>query len=250
MILASIGLFIILIFFLKFYTNHGQKLILPDFTGMNIVEAEKLADDNDFQLIVDDSVHIVGKPGGEILSQNPKPEAGVKEGRKVYVSVTKFNADKFTSARLPQLYGKRFDLKAKELETLFKVECVVKDYVYDPGPKDHILEVQYKGTPIENAKGKNGRVEIAKGDQLEFILSKRQGGRVDVPDLLCKQFEAAKFLCQAARLGIGEIVETGEIIDLSSAYVYDQTPPPGTKKVDMGSSVQIFIQQDKPENCN
>lgn len=238
-----------MLFFMRFYTNHGQKLILPDFTGMNLQEAKNLAEDSDFQLIVDDSVHIVGKPGGEILTQNPKPESPVKEGRKVYLSVTKYNADVFMSARLPQLYGQRYDLKAKELETLFKLKCNIKAYAYDPGPKDHILEVQHNGKPIENAKGKNKRVEIAKGDQLDFILSKREGGRVEVPDLICKQLEAAKFLCQAARLGIGEIVETGDITDLSNAYVYDQIPKPGGEKVDMGSAVQIFISQNKPETC-
>ena len=239
--LATIGLFIALVFFLRFYTNHGQKLSLPDYVGMNIEEARKMAAENDFELIADDSVHIVGKPGGEILSQNPDPESPVKEGRKVYVSITKYNPDVFLSARLPQLYGQRFDLKAKELETLFKLNCNIIAYSYDPGPRDHILEVQYKGKPIENAKGKNKRVEIAKGEQLDFVLSKRDGGRVEVPDLMCKQLEAAKFLCQAARLGIGEIVENGEITDLSTAYVYDQVPKPSEGKVGMGTDRLIFF---------
>lgn len=243
------GLFVALVFFLRFYTNHGQKLNLPDYVGMNIEEARKMASDNDFELIADDSVHIVGKPGGEILSQNPDPDSPVKEGRKVYVSITKYNADIFLSARLPQLYGQRFDLKAKELETLFKLKCNVIAYAYDPGPRDHILEVQYNGKPIENAKGKNKRVEIAKGDQLDFVLSKREGGKVQVPELMCKQLEAAKFLCQAARLGIGEIIENGEITDLSTAFVYDQVPKPSEGRVDMGTAVKIFITQERPASC-
>ncbi|MDX1684059.1 MAG: PASTA domain-containing protein [Saprospiraceae bacterium] len=248
-LIASVVLFVALIFFLRMYTNHGQKLILPDYVGMNVEDARKSAKENEFEIVVDDSVHIVGKPGGEILSQNPAPESGVKEGRKVYVTIAKYNPDIFLSSRLPQLYGERFDLKAKELETLFKIKSNIKAYAYDPGPRDHILEVQYNGKPIENAKGKNNRVEIAKGDQLDFVLSKREGGRVKVPNLVCKELEAAKFMCQAARLGVGEVIEKGEISDLSTAYVYDQIPKANGERVDMGTSIQIFVVQEKPDAC-
>jgi beta-lactam-binding protein with PASTA domain len=235
---------------MRFYTNHGQKLILPDFIGMNIEEAKEMGKEADFQLIVNDSVHIVGKAGGEILSQNPIPESGVKEGRKVYVSITKYNPDLFVSSQLPDLYGQRFDLKAKELKTLFKIDCKIIGYAYDPGPRDHILEVQYKGKPIQNAKGKNNRIEISKGSQLDFILSKRDGGKVRIPDLACKQFEEAKFLLQTARLTVGELVEQGEISDLATAYVYDQEPRAGGQRVSMGQAIQIFLVQEKPESCD
>ena len=247
--LASLLIFILLLVFLRVYTNHGQKLVLPDFKGMAIDDALALAEDQDFELIIDDSVHIVGKPGGEILAQNPKAEAGVKEGRKVYVTIAKYKADRFLAERMPQLYGQRFDLKAKELETLFKIKSKIIGYAYDPGPRDHILEVQYQGKPIENAKGKNKKVEIAKGDELGFVLSKRDGGKVDIPDLKCNSLEAGKFLCQAARLTIGEVREEGEITDLSNAYIYDQIPKPGGDKVPMGTAVQIFITQEKPTDC-
>ena len=246
---ASLALFILVILVLRFYTNHGQKLILPDFIGMSIEEAREMAAEEEFQLIVNDSVHIVGKPGGEILSQNPLPESGVKEGRKVYVSITKHNPDRFLSSQLPDLYGHRFDLKAKELKTLFKVDCKIIGYAYDPGPRDHILEVQYDGKPIQNSKGKNNRIEISKGSQLDFILSKRDGGKVKVPDLSCKPLEEAKFLLQAARLTVGEIVEQGEITDLATAYIYDQEPRAGGDRVSMGQAIQIFLVQQKPVSC-
>lgn len=216
---------------------------------MPIEKANEVAEDGDFQIVINDSVHIVGKSGGEILAQNPKPASGVKEGRKVYVTIAKYKADQFLSERLPQLYGQRFDLKAKELETLFKLKSKIIGYAYDPGPRDHILEVQHNGKPIENAKGKNTKVEISKGDELGFVLSKRDGGKVEIPNLLCNTLETARFLCQAARLTIGEVREQGEITDLSNAFVYDQLPKPGGEKHDMGTAVQIFVKQEKPDDC-
>jgi len=58
---------------LKYYTHHGQKLEMPNYIGINHVEAKKDAEKKSFVLIVEDSLHIVGKPGGEIIDQNPKP---------------------------------------------------------------------------------------------------------------------------------------------------------------------------------
>jgi beta-lactam-binding protein with PASTA domain len=246
---ASVFLFIALLIFLRVYTQHGQKLILPEYVGMLYDEASDIAKKNDYQLIIDDSVHIVGKPGGEILSQNPRAGSGVKAGRKVYVTIAKFNPDVFMSSQLPELYGKRYDLKAQELATLFKLDCKIIGYKYDPGPKDHILEVQYQGKPIENKNGKNGRVEIARGDQMGFVLSKRDGGQATVPELSCKTLGEAEFLVSSARLTIGKVQERGEITDRTTAYIIVQDPPSGGAKVAMGSPIELTIVQEKPEGC-
>ena len=248
-IIATLVLFILLTLWLKVYTNHGQKLILPDYTGMLYKDALDLAKQNDFELIIDDSVHIVGKPGGEILRQNPQAESGVKEGRKVYITVTKHNADVFMSAQLPELYGSRFDLKASELSTLFKLDCRIIGYQYDPGPVDHILEVRYKGKPIENKKGRNRKVEIARGDILEFILSNKEGGKFRVPDLVCQTVEAAKFKATSSKMKVGEMTATGEITDPATAYVISQNPPADGSKIPMGSVIQVTIAQERPDDC-
>lgn len=249
MLLASVALFILVALFIRFYTNHGQKLILPDYIGMNYHDAVDLASTNNFELIVDDSVHIVGKPGGEILAQNPDPESGVKEGRKVYVTVAKYNPDKFLSSQLPVLYGKRFDHKVKELSTIFKLDCQVIGHQYDPGPEDHILEVRYNGKPIENKKGKNSKVEIARGDRLEFILSSKDGGKATIPDVVCQTLESARFIVATSKMKMGSITHSGEILDEGAAYVIGQTPVADGSKIDMGSPINVTIVQDKPENC-
>jgi len=249
LILASVVLFFLVTLFVRFYTNHGQKLILPDYIGMNYDDAQDLASTNNFELIIDDSVHIVGKPGGEILAQNPDPESGVKEGRKVYITIAKYNPDKFLSAQLPVLYGKRFDHKVKELSNIFKLDCQVIGHQYDPGPIDHILEVRYDGKPIENKKGKNSKIEIARGDKLEFILSSKDGGKAQVPDLVCQSLESARFVIATSKMKIGSVTESGEITDEGSAYIISQNPEADGSKIDMGSPINVTISQEKPEDC-
>ena len=63
---------------------------------------------------MNDSVHIVGRQGGMIINQNPKSGSLVKENRKIYVTVTKYNPDKLTLKDLPVLYGADFEQKRKE----------------------------------------------------------------------------------------------------------------------------------------
>jgi len=56
------------LFWLKSYTNHGQKIELPDYIGINFATAKEDAEDKTFKLVVKDSIHKVGVKGGEILS--------------------------------------------------------------------------------------------------------------------------------------------------------------------------------------
>ncbi|HMR88851.1 MAG TPA: PASTA domain-containing protein, partial [Saprospiraceae bacterium] len=76
-LLFIFGLLFLIIFLaqllLKVYTNHGQKLELPKYIGKNIDDAKEAADDASFEIVVNDSIFIVGKEGGIITDQNPKP---------------------------------------------------------------------------------------------------------------------------------------------------------------------------------
>ena len=218
------------------YTHHGQKIELPTFEGLNIEEAALLAKKNNFELIVDDSVHIVGKSGGEILNQNPISRSYVKKGRKIYITTTKYHADVFKSENLPVLYGKKYTLKKKELESHFNIKVKIRGYLYDPGPADHILEVYYKDKLIVSPKGRNKTVSISKGDVLECMLSKQSGGRIVVPDLRCEMYDAGKFFIESIKLKMAISQKAPDVFELGSAYISSQEPAAGSK-VTMGSIV-------------
>ncbi|MDA9774358.1 PASTA domain-containing protein, partial [Saprospiraceae bacterium] len=175
--------------YLRLYTNHGQKLTLPDFNDMHINEAQKLAKEKSFELIVNDSTQIVGKPGGMIINQNPKGDSKVKENRKVYVTTTKYLADKIRLSSLPELYGRDFEQKMKELSHM-KINARIKDYKFDAAEPDHILEVYYKGDLIVDSEGRAENVRIDKGGTLDFVLSKTSGLAISIPDLQCKTLAA------------------------------------------------------------
>ena len=113
-------LLIALNLYLRSYTNHGQKLTLPDFNDMHLRDASILATEKTFQIIVNDSTHIVGMPGGVIINQNPKAGSQVKENRKIYVTATKYQSDLIRMKSLPELYGREYEQKRKALKQVEK----------------------------------------------------------------------------------------------------------------------------------
>ena len=227
---------VLLLFWLSFYTNHGQKLILPDYNGMHVEKA-----------IIDDSTHIVSKPGGLIISQNPKPGSKVKENRKIYVNVTKYNPDKIKVADLPSLYGRNFNTKKRELEIL-KIKSKIIGYEYDKGEPNYILKVFYNGEPIVTKEGKKNDVEINKGGTLEFILSRKSGGTIDLPNFRCMTAEQAIFLIESRNLKLGALRKNGQIVSTHTGFVIKQSPA-ASNKIPMGTNIDLELSDVLPDDC-
>lgn len=245
-----IGLVLLTMLWLRFYTNHGEKLKMPDFVKTHILEAVEVAEDNSFQIVVADSIFKLGVKGGTVLNQNPRAGAEVKSGRKVYVTISKFTPDKVKVNDLPVLYGNDFNQKLAELGYRgFKGKIVGKKY--DPGEPNHILEVYYKGKLIINQDVFLGDIEISKGEELEFIVSDKGSGEITIPQLECLTLSEAEFILESSKLMLGDVQQRGSISDRNSSYIMTQEPIfDGITKVPMGSRINITIMEDRPANCN
>ena len=238
---------------LRFYTNHGQKLELPQYEGTEFVEAQNDANDKSFELIINDSIHIVGKPGGIVWTQNPPAGSLVKENRKIYVDVTKYTADRIDYTSLGNLYGQEYERISSALSTR-KIKTTIKGYKPDNGEPDHILEVYYKGKLIDGRNieevQKRG-IKIDKGDVLDFVLSKRGGFESPMPDVTCRTLSQARAFLKFSKLNLGSIEKIGAITDIENAYVIDQNPNSITSETVLtGSSFDLTIQQEKPKGCD
>jgi len=253
--LLMMFLFVVIVLFtvllwLRIYTNHGQKIEMPDFSELELKDAKKIANKSSFSLVVNDSIHNVGMKGGIVLSQNPEPGSMVKEGRTVYVTVTKYNADKIKISELPVLYGVDYEQKKTEL-SYRNIGCKIKGRKYDPGEPNYILEVWYDGDLIISRDVLKSDVQINKGDVLEFVISESGGGTFLIPSLTCNTLGAAEFLVESSRLTIGDVREIGTVTDRNTAYIVSQDPPyDGESKIGEGSSINLTISQEKPKNCD
>ncbi|MCB0685352.1 MAG: PASTA domain-containing protein [Saprospiraceae bacterium] len=247
--LFLISVLLTVMLFLRWYTHHGQSLMLPDYTGQSVDLAMKDAKKKSFQIKVVDSVFLVGKEGGIIIDQNPKAESEVKQKRKIYVTITKDAADKIPLGRLPVLYGKSYDRKQKELKQGFEINTKIVGRKYDAGAPDHILEVIYKGQTVVSSDVRKDDVQIEKGGTLEMILSKESGGSLSMPDLTCKSFDEASFLLQTLDLIIGEQISDGTVSNVDEAFIYNQDPTPESR-VYTGDTIKIYLTQKRPDNCD
>lgn len=234
---------------LKIYTHHGEELAMPDYTGYKYEDALTDAAERKLRMSIQDSLHILGRPGGIILKQNPTPSSLVKSNRMIYVTITKRGKDKIVSGRLPEMYGKSYDRKKQELSDHFQIKSRIVDTKYDPGDPGQILSVLYKGEVITSAKGRNNEVQIEKGDYLDFVISAKTGGDVEVPDLTCKTLEEALFLLENINLRIGNIEELDLIRDRNAAYIVVQEPLASGQMIKMESPVHVTISQQKPDSC-
>lgn len=234
---------------LRHYTRHGQQLVLPDYVGQILEEAQQDAESRSFRMVVIDSIHVVGKRPHEIIRQNPLPNAEVKEKRTIYVTVTKHAADKIPLSRLPSLYGKSFERKKIELKEGFEIRAEVVGRQYDPGEPDYILAVVYDGDTIIDRSHTGKDVLIEKGSVMGFILSQRTGGRLPVPDLICMTYAEALFLLQNSGLEISELIQEDQIVDLNSAYVSGQVPDAAEGTIEQGSAMKLSLTREKPMHC-
>lgn len=252
-ILLIVAVFIIVLiliqWWLRIYTHHGQKLELPDFIGKSVPEVEQMAVIHDFQLVVVDSIFIVGKKGGIITDQNPKPGFMVKENRKIYVTITKYLKETVRVSDLPTLYGNAFEQKKTELKYR-DIDCVVKSYMYDPGEPNHILEVYYNGQLIISKDGRMDNIVIEKGGTLECVVSRKDGGDVTIPNLRCKNLDEANFILESSKLLMGDIIRKGDDGE-GELYIISQSPPyDGISNMKMGEKVSITVSASKPLDCN
>ncbi len=235
---------------LKSYTHHGQQLLLPDYVDQPVESAKQDAEKRSFQIVVSDSAYVVGKEGGIILDQTPPPESTVKEGRKIYVTITKYQAEQFPLADLPVLYGKHYERKKRELKTGYQLDLNVVGQMYDPGPEGHIMLVRYRGDTIITDRERKNSTLIKKGSTLEVVLSEQSGGSVPVPKLVCKTYEEASFLLSSIGLEEGSLEIDATVDQLDRSYVWKQKPAYGSgEQIRMGQAVQLYLTKYRPAEC-
>jgi len=240
--LLGILLFLIIVIWgvltwLKIYTNYGQQLMLTDYVDMHISEAIDDANKNSFEIIVNDSVHIVGKPGGIIQTQNPPGGALVKEKRKIYVRVTKYQADQVDLGGIA-LYGQNFPMKKAALERK-GIKTNVIGRRFESFADNIILEVSQNGQTLISRSKEPKNVIVDKGSTLDFIISTSEGGTSPIPDLIGNPFNRAGFLAPEFDI---EIINRGDVIDVTSAIIESQSPEyDGLSSLPHGSTIRVRV---------
>jgi beta-lactam-binding protein with PASTA domain len=244
---AIAGFIIMMFWWLRCYTNHGESVQVPSYVGMGIREATKKARSRDFVVAISDSIYVTGKPPGEVIDQNPKPQSQVKEGRTIYFTIAKNNPD---IIKLPELAGgDDYDLYSRKLTRLGLKPRIAARVAHGKLEPNTIVAVIYRGDTITSRIRRGFQVEM--GGTVDFVVSEKVTLNVSIPDCVCQTYDAARFLIQASNLNIGTIQKDASVVDEKNAYVWRQMPaydPNGKMRV--GEQIDLYLTKDRPEGCD
>ncbi|MBK7477711.1 MAG: PASTA domain-containing protein [Haliscomenobacter sp.] len=232
---------------LNWYTHHGQSVEVQDYRGMSFREAKRKARARSFDVVVNDSVYIVGKAQNTILDQIPKPASRIKKNRNIYLTISSGTPPEVP---LPNLVGGNDDYEqySKKLSRL-GINARIKTREFNADLEDNtILYLIYDGQRISAADLKRG-VNVPKGSTIDFVVSIRNTGTVDIPNLVCLTYEEAAFLLRSSQLVVGSVFAPGEAS--SGLFVYKQEPEfVAGLKLNVGEQVNLYLTETRPEGCN
>ena len=248
--LALAAIFFVACFFilkigLSLYTAHGSSTQLPDFVGMQRVEAEEVAGDLGLKIKFEKGPFDPNRPPGQVVLQHPKAGAGVKTNRSIYLTVL---SDEAPLIQLPQLVGNYdYTQYTTKLERMGDIKSKIREQVYDPKLEENtILYFFYEDTKVTDAMTRSG-FEVPQGSTLDFVVSVRQTGEVSVPDFKCKRFNTVEFRLDASNLLLGKV--NGNVANRDDAYVV-RTEPAGGTMVPVGSKLNVYLSSRRPDGCD
>ena len=247
LVVAAVAAFLLVDWGLDSYTRHGQRLEVGDYTRMEVAQAARAIASDDFRTEVIDSVFLIDEPTGIVLRQDPPAGAFVKEGRRIYLTVTKAVPDQVT---LPALAGTyEFDRYLRKL-ALLDLTGVVREERYSSRYQPNtILEVYYDGREVSEIELRNG-FRVPRGSELSFVVSSSSGGQATLPDVACMTYDEAAFLIENNRLSVGAVTEDATVTDRASAYVWRQDPLPGAgRTLGFDAPVALYLTQEPPADC-
>lgn len=242
LLLAFGGLFLLftLTFLaLRVYTHHGQALTVPEFSGLNLNEVSKLADQKKLRYQIIDSVYVRGQAPGTVLSQNPSPGTKVKTNRSIFLTINAFNPEKTS---MPNVVGVSIR-QAEAILQSFGLKVGLKKYIPDVA-KDYVLHQQYQNQEI--APGS----KIIKGSDIDLVMGLGLGDtEVNTPELKRLTKTEAQEILSNNYLNIGALIYDSSVESLKDsmkAVIWKQVPDYGTP-LKAGSSIDIWLTADKPD---
>ena len=233
-----IGLLMILLIWLNLYTRHGQARPVPNFYGLTMEQAAKLARKSKVRYQVIDSVYTTLVPRGCIAEQNPKPGFKVKKWRNIVLTINAHNPE---VVAMPNLV----DLPIRQAIALIASSGLqMGELRYRPDLSINVVIDQ-----LHSGKKIAGGDTLQKGSVIDLVLGKGLSNqRTQVPDLIGMALEPAKDRILTSALNLGtyiydNTIKTGK--DSVNAFVYKQNPEyREDNSLQLGSAIYLWLTVD------
>lgn len=195
-IMLAIFIVVVILFFYVYLpttTNHGETIEVPKLVGMTVTQMEDILDSKNLRYQINDSSYSPQMKPFTVLDQTPLAGSQVKEGRKIYLTISTQNPPKVKMPKLidGSLKSAEITLKGYGLE-VGTVKSISSPYL------NLVLEQRYNGDAIQPG------AYIPKGSKIDLAVGDGAGGEeVAVPDLAGMALEEAKNLLLEKGLNVG-----------------------------------------------
>lgn len=143
-VVAVVVICFLMLKWLKFSTNHGQFVEVPQLQGKTLDVVQIELEDNDLQMVVQDSANYnPNYPKYSVIEQQPEAGSQVKEDRKIYLTL---NPSGYRKIAIPSIIRRTIRQARPTLEALeFKIGKIT--YIDDIG-RNEVLAIKHKGERI------------------------------------------------------------------------------------------------------
>lgn len=222
---------------MHFGTRHGSHRTVPDFSGVQLADAEKSAQRRGLQIIVNDSLFVPAYEGGIVLDQLPKSGAQVKAGRKVYVTI---NSLRQKMVRVPYVAGRSLR-QAKNMLEVAGLEIERLEYIDDIAT-NYVLEEYCDGVQLTP----ESELEAELGSGVVLKVGVQGGyGVAEMPKLIGLSLQRAKGRLWEMGFNVGKITYDDDVdmLDKKDARVYYQSVDFG-RDAELGSRIRLKLTLD------
>ena len=218
--------------YLPVTTHHGETIMVPKVTGMNVADLEKYLDERNLAYFVDDSSYNPGIRPFTVLTQDPAPGEKVKEGRKIYLQVA---MKRPPVIKMPKLV----DGSVKNAQLILQsYDLVVGQIKLVPNLAQNAVLKQFV-----NGKEIMPGAPVAKGTRIDLEVGDGLGNQeFPVPYLVNMPQDEAVTLLVGQGLQKGEVFEVAAEEGQTAGTVVRQRPVPGPDAtIRMGQLVDLWI---------
>lgn len=228
-IIMSIGL---VYKWLDSFTDHGNSVSVPDLKGMNIKKVNDFLKTKNLSFkIADSSVYLLDQKPGTIVEQDPQPDEKVKQGRTIYLTITRSSAP---MVKVPALK----DVSLRQAEAILAASGLrMGEQIFKPDlAKNAVLSMMINGRDLKAG------TDVPKGSAIDLIVGDGLGNTVvTIPSLIGLTYDEALFVLKGSSLNIGSLFFDGVIKDTLNAKIYDQNPAPDNNTINQGDAIDLYL---------
>lgn len=223
---------------LNVFTRHNKYKEVPNYVGIQLEDVERRASKDKLRIEVIDSIYAPIYDGGVVLEQVPAAGTEVKDGRRIFVTITSH-----TQKMVPVPYVTGYSLRqAKNMIEMAGLEIAELKYVNNIATNNVLAELNGRDTIRRNS---NLQLEVGSG--LTLVVGRADDAKpVEVPKVIGLSLGEAKSRIWERGLNVGKITfdEDINLVNQKDAKVYRQGPSFG-RYANLGEKVSITLTLDE-----